>query len=137
MRASTSTSGPALPLVGATPRASRSSRAPRDPGRAGRRVRRPLGPDPQAAGAAPVNHVPVDLSPAIGLAALVASPDGIVVTDAGVDDRPALWVNDAFTSLTGWSAAEIVGRNTQFLVAPSSRPEEVARLLEAIATGTR
>ena len=42
--------------------------------------------------------------------ALDASPDGIMITDATLPDRPIVFVNPAFCRLTGWSAGELLGR---------------------------
>ena len=42
--------------------------------------------------------------------ALAASPDGILITDALADDRPVVFVNPAFAALSGWPAAELIGR---------------------------
>jgi two-component system sensor histidine kinase/response regulator len=42
--------------------------------------------------------------------ALAASPDGILITDAVAEDRPVVFVNPAFAALSGWPAAELIGR---------------------------
>jgi two-component system sensor histidine kinase/response regulator len=75
------------------------------------------------------------LTTSIALGAIAASPDAIVVTDLGLPDRPAVWMNPAFTDLTGWTEEEVLGRNTRFVIGATTRPDEIARLLAAIAAG--
>lgn len=42
------------------------------------------------------------------------------------------WVNDAFTRITGYDCAEVIGRRpSDFLNAPGTEPETIARLIEA------
>jgi PAS domain S-box-containing protein len=64
--------------------------------------------------------------------ALVAShtDDAVIITDA---ERCIEWVNDAFTRLTGYALAEVVGRRTSdFLRGPATDPDTAARLDEAL-----
>ncbi|GAB4392917.1 MAG: hypothetical protein Tsb005_08960 [Gammaproteobacteria bacterium] len=49
------------------------------------------------------------------LAALDASNDGIVVSDLNQTDLPIVYANNAFTTMTGYSQAEIIGKNCRFL----------------------
>ncbi len=42
--------------------------------------------------------------------ALAAAPDGIMVTDARAPDGPVVFVNPAFTAITGWPERELLGR---------------------------
>jgi two-component system sensor histidine kinase/response regulator len=83
----------------------------------------------------PGNRSSAQLTTSIALGAIAASPDAIVVTDLGLPDRPAVWINPAFTDLTGWTEAEVLGRNTRFVIGATTRPDEIARLLAAIAAG--
>lgn len=53
--------------------------------------------------------------------ALAASPDGIVITDALQDGGPVVFVNPAFTTLTGWTAAELIGKPYPLLRAGRGR----------------
>ncbi|MCZ8254008.1 MAG: EAL domain-containing protein [Hylemonella sp.] len=48
-------------------------------------------------------------------AAVMASTEGIVICDALQDDHPMVFVNPAFERMTGYSAAEVLGRNCRFL----------------------
>lgn len=47
--------------------------------------------------------------------ALEACVIGVVITDAQEDDFPIVYVNPAFEQLSGYPAAEIIGRNCRFL----------------------
>jgi two-component system, sensor histidine kinase and response regulator len=44
--------------------------------------------------------------------ALAAAPDGIMVTDARAPDAPVVFVNPAFSAITGWSERELLGRRS-------------------------
>ena len=48
--------------------------------------------------------------------ALESSNDGIMITDSMRPDRPIIYVNPAFERITGYTAAEAVGRNARFLL---------------------
>ncbi|BBC23069.1 PAS domain S-box protein [Pseudanabaena sp. ABRG5-3] len=47
--------------------------------------------------------------------AIAASSNGIVITDATQPDNPMIYVNPSFERITGYSAAEVIGRNCKFL----------------------
>ncbi len=47
--------------------------------------------------------------------ALDNSRDGIVIADALGDDHPVVYVNEAFTRLTGYPPHEVLGRNCRYL----------------------
>ncbi|MDZ4769269.1 MAG: PAS domain S-box protein [Chloroflexota bacterium] len=47
--------------------------------------------------------------------ALEASPIGAMITDPNLPDNPIIYVNHAFEEMTGYRAAEIIGRNCRFL----------------------
>ena len=63
------------------------------------------------------------------------TPMATIVTDARLPDHPIVAVNAAFCALTGYAAAEIMGRNCRFLSGPETEPEAKALLREAIAAG--
>ncbi len=49
--------------------------------------------------------------------AVESSPVGIVIADAQQPDMPLIYVNPTFEAITGYSAAETVGKNCRFLQA--------------------
>ncbi|MBI1684979.1 PAS domain S-box protein [Caulobacter hibisci] len=82
---------------------------------------------PENAGAA------VDLDALRALAgplfdALAGSGVAITVTDPRQHDDPIVFVNAAFEALTGYEAAEVMGRNCRFLQAEGVDPQAVAGL---------
>ena len=52
----------------------------------------------------------------LGRRAIESSNDGILISDSFLPDRPIIYVNPAFERITGYSAAEVVGRNARFLL---------------------
>lgn len=64
--------------------------------------------------------------------ALAASAEGITIADAGQPDNPLIYVNAGFERLTGYSAAEVLGRNCRFLQGAGTDPETVDILRKAI-----
>ena len=71
--------------------------------------------------------------------ALAASSNGIIIADATQPNFPTIYVNPAFEQITGYTAAEIIGKNALFLPDAQSNPSELARLkntLEAQANCT-
>lgn len=65
-------------------------------------------------------------------AAVRATRMPMVITDPNQPDNPIVFVNAAFPKLTGFSEAEIVGRNCRFLQGPDTDRDEVRRLRKAI-----
>lgn len=57
----------------------------------------------------------------------------MAVSDPTLPDNPIVYVNAAFERLTGFAAADVVGRNCRFLQGPATAPADVARLRTAIA----
>ena len=78
--------------------------------------------------------VPEPVSSAL-LAALATADTSIVVVDMRAPDTPIAHCNAAFEALTGYSRAEILGRNCRFLQGPDTDPAAVGALREAIAAG--
>ncbi|WP_019903666.1 PAS domain S-box protein [Methylobacterium sp. 77] len=83
-------------------------------------------------------------SPAAGQKTSAAGPDVLftaaektrmpqIVTDPNLPDNPIVFANRAFQEMSGYSAAELVGRNCRFLQGPATDPAEVARLRDSIA----
>ncbi|WP_235532875.1 PAS domain-containing protein, partial [Sphingomonas sp. Leaf412] len=56
----------------------------------------------------------------------------MIVTDPNQPDNPIVFCNDAFTFMTGYSEAELLGTNCRFLQGPETDREVVAQLRAAI-----
>jgi PAS domain S-box-containing protein len=59
----------------------------------------------------------------------------MVVSDARKPDHPIMLANQAFLDLTGYSAAEVIGRNCRFLQGPDTDPADITRIRERLAAG--
>ena len=57
----------------------------------------------------------------------------MLLTDPGQPDNPIVFVNAAFSRLTGYAHHEIIGRNCRFLQGPATDMADVARIGAAIA----
>ena len=68
--------------------------------------------------------------------ALASSNAGVVIADAQRPNHPVIYVNPAMEKISGYSAAEFIGRNCRFLQGDEQQPAERARLREALAAGT-
>ncbi|MCW2819914.1 MAG: hypothetical protein JWR42_2701, partial [Marmoricola sp.] len=79
--------------------------------------------------------VPASVSPAILERALAAATAGITVADVRDPRHPLIWVNRAFTDLTGYSAGDVLGRNCRFLQGSQTDPQAVSDMRSAIAEG--
>ena len=69
------------------------------------------------------------------LASIHHTPIATVITDPRRPDNPIVAVNDAFSRLTGYSEAEIVGRNCRFLAGPETDDRARGELARAVSTG--
>lgn len=61
--------------------------------------------------------------------------DAILITEAEPLDHPGpriIYVNDAFTKMTGYSAAEVIGKSPRMLQGPNSDKKELQRLSNAL-----
>ncbi|QIG43615.1 SpoIIE family protein phosphatase [Nocardioides anomalus] len=67
--------------------------------------------------------------------AVLATGLSFTVADARDPHLPLVWVNQAFTTTTGYGFDEAVGRNCRFLQGPGTDPESVARVREALQAG--
>ncbi|MDI3512884.1 MAG: hypothetical protein PWP40_113 [Rhodocyclaceae bacterium] len=65
--------------------------------------------------------------------ALQAVQNGIVITDLQQPDNPIIYVNRAFEDITGYSFAEVAGRNPRLLHRDDRDQPELAQLDEAVA----
>jgi two-component system cell cycle response regulator len=66
---------------------------------------------------------------------LESSPDGVVLVDAQNPEHPVVYVNPAFESLTGYAAADLVGKNLRMLQADDRDQDARHRLREALSRG--
>jgi diguanylate cyclase (GGDEF)-like protein/PAS domain S-box-containing protein len=64
-----------------------------------------------------------------------SSPDGVALVDALDPERPVVYVNPGFEALTGYSAAELLGRNLRLLQGDDREQDGRHRLREALARG--
>jgi len=71
------------------------------------------------------------------LAALDAASRAVLVTDTSLPDNPISYANSAFTALTGYAEAEVIGRNCRFLQGPRTDPLVVREIHAAVAAGVR
>ncbi len=68
------------------------------------------------------------------LALFDALPVGVVLADVR-DDQPLVFVNAAFSAMTGYAAHEVRGRNCRFLQGDNTDPDAVTALRRASAVG--
>ncbi|MEC4893012.1 MAG: response regulator [Oscillatoria sp. PMC 1051.18] len=68
--------------------------------------------------------------------AIAASFNGAIVTDAQAPGNPIVYVNSGFERLTGYSAAEVLGKNFHFLEPEDADPREIAKLRQCFAQGS-
>ena len=64
--------------------------------------------------------------------ALGVAAEGVTIADARQPDRPLIYVNEGFERLTGYPAAEVLGRNCRFLQGPDSDATAVAEIRAAL-----
>ena len=57
---------------------------------------------------------------------------GISIADATAPDMPLVYVNPAFTKITGYSKEESVGQNCRFMKGPETSQEELKGIREAL-----
>jgi len=61
-----------------------------------------------------------------------SSPEGVVLVDAQDPERPVIYANPGFEALTGYRAAELLGRNLRFLQGDDREQDGRHRLREAL-----
>ncbi|HEY0812878.1 MAG TPA: SpoIIE family protein phosphatase [Pseudonocardia sp.] len=64
--------------------------------------------------------------------AVVATDMAFTITDPRRKDDPLIWVNPAFTRLTGYSSADVVGRNCRLLQGAATDRAAVDRIIAAL-----
>lgn len=67
--------------------------------------------------------------------AMAACADGIAIADATMPDMPLIYVNPAFEELTGYPAAEALGRNCRFLQGSDTDQVGLALIRAAVEKG--
>jgi len=68
-------------------------------------------------------------------AALDTCISGIVITDARLPDNPIIYLNKAFENMSGYCAAEVIGRNCRFLQGADRQQPARFKLREAMING--
>ncbi len=61
-----------------------------------------------------------------------ASPNGVVMADAKAHDFPVVYSNPGFSSMTGYSQEEVLGKNCRLLQGPDTCPDGVAAVRGAL-----
>jgi PAS domain S-box-containing protein len=67
--------------------------------------------------------------------ALGATKQGVFIADGNDPQRPIVYVNEAFTALTGYSAKDALGRPCDFTVEGAPDDPQLPQLAEALARG--
>lgn len=67
------------------------------------------------------------------VAAINNLSSGVVVTDPNQPHNPLVFVNPAFTDMTGYRPDEVIGKNCRFLQGPETDPLAVAEIRQALA----
>ncbi|QNI01665.1 EAL domain-containing protein [Halomonas sp. SH5A2] len=62
-----------------------------------------------------------------------ASVNGVVIADATQPGLPIVYANQAFTEMTGYEQAEILGRNCRFLQGEETDPETVEKIRQRLS----
>ena len=68
-------------------------------------------------------------------AAMMHSTSAMVLSDPHLPDCPMVAVNPAFTTVTGYSAEEAVGRNCRFLQGARTDPDTAPRIRRCLEAG--
>jgi diguanylate cyclase (GGDEF)-like protein/PAS domain S-box-containing protein len=64
-----------------------------------------------------------------------SSPEGVVLVDAQNPERPVIYANPGFEALTGYSSADLQGRNLRLLQGDDREQDGRHRLREALGKG--
>lgn len=68
--------------------------------------------------------------------ALAAAGNGILIVDAQKPDYPIIYVNEAFTKITGYDESEVLGKNCRFLQCDDRDQEAIKTMKKAVDEGT-
>ncbi len=80
-------------------------------------------------------RIPIALMPGTLVRAVGAAAVSITIADCQSDDWPLVYVNAAFEKLTGYPAADILGRNCRFLQGAGTDPAQSAAIRAALRAG--
>ena len=58
---------------------------------------------------------------------------GVTICDMTKPDCPAIYVNDAFTRITGYPKKYAIGKNCRYLQGPKTDPRELEKIRKAIS----
>ncbi|GAB6141653.1 hypothetical protein JCM14076_23820 [Methylosoma difficile] len=72
------------------------------------------------------------LIPKILTAILDECVNGVTLADPDLEDAPIVYANKAFETLTGYSQADIIGKNCRFLQGPDREQKERYEIAEAV-----
>ncbi|MCK0168288.1 PAS domain-containing protein [Jannaschia sp. S6380] len=78
---------------------------------------------------------PRDLPDGLSRATIANFPFSVVLADPREDDCPIVYVNEAFTEMTGYRSDAAIGRNCRFLQGEETDPDARAQIAEAVAAG--
>jgi len=67
--------------------------------------------------------------------ALAVAAEGITIADAQLPDRPLIYANEGFERMTGYTVAEVLGRNCRFLQGPDTDPAAMVEVRAALSAG--
>lgn len=104
-------------------------------------VRASSSPAPQTDGSIIWNGIMMDVTDTIDAQnhlllmerALEHTAEGIVIVNVTLPGNPIIYANKAFSRLTGYSSAEIIGNNCRFLQGPDTNPETIQLIRDSIA----
>jgi PAS domain S-box-containing protein len=65
--------------------------------------------------------------------ALESTAEGVVISDCTQEGMPIIYVNKAFTAVTGYEYNEVVGRNCRFLQGPDTDPAARLSIRKALS----
>ncbi len=83
-----------------------------------------------------VSNVPSTLPSELFQQAIAHSANGLIICDAHQPDFPIVYVSPSFESLTGYAAADVIGKNCRFLQGEDTEQIGLMEIRQAIATGT-
>tara|TARA_B100000700_G_scaffold146009_1_gene162468 strand:- start:510 stop:3257 length:2748 start_codon:yes stop_codon:yes gene_type:complete len=64
-----------------------------------------------------------------------ASSNAVIITDATQPEHPVIYVNPAFTRITGYRADQVLGYSGSFLEGPETDPKQAARIQASLDQG--